>query len=357
MTRPVVALAVVGAAAVALCCVGVPVLAVVSSMAGGSDPAPVSVACQSGGSAAPAPAAAKVDGFSADQVANATTIVRVGQQMAVPPRGWVIAVATAMQEDSLRNSKVANDHDSLGLFQQRPSQGWGTPEQVTDPVYASRKFYERLLQVPGWQSLPLTEAAQRVQRSAFPDAYAKHEAKASALVDQITGGVANAGSNSDGCAKAGEVTASGWTAPVAGAKVGSGFRTADRPTHQGVDLMVPKRTPVRSVADGTVIRSICDANINCDRDGSPSTPGCGWYVDIRHAEGIITRYCHMIQKPAVNVGDHVSAGQQIGLSGTSGHSSGPHLHFEVHHNGDEHAATGAIEPIGFMRSKGVKLGD
>src|SRR5262249_36142946 len=153
------------------------------------------------------------------QAGNAATIVRVGQQMGVPARGWVIAVATAMQESNLRNLGdlgARNDHDSLGVFQQRPSQGWGTPDQVMDMGYAARTFYERLLQVPDWQQLPLTVAAQKVQRSGYPGAYAKHEAKAAVLVDQLTGGAASSGTGSDGCARAGEVTASGWTSPVPG---------------------------------------------------------------------------------------------------------------------------------------------
>src|ERR687889_2097930 len=91
-----------------------------------------------------------------------------------------------MQESTLNNINYW-DRDSLGLFQQRPSQGWGTPAQVTDPVYATTIFIERLLEVPGWDSLPVTVAAQTVQRSAFPDAYAKWEGLAAALVAQLAG--------------------------------------------------------------------------------------------------------------------------------------------------------------------------
>jgi hypothetical protein len=128
-------------------------------------------------------------GLSDEQARNASVIIAVGQRMGVPVRGWVIAIATALQESDLINSTVATDHDSLGLFQQRPSQGWGTPEQVTDPIYAATKFYERLLRVPGWLTLPLTEASQTVQRSAYPDAYAKHEVRAATIVAAYTGGV------------------------------------------------------------------------------------------------------------------------------------------------------------------------
>ena len=115
--------------------------------------------------------------FDADQMTNAAVIVATGRQMQVPDRGLWVALATAMQESTLRNLDYG-DRDSLGLFQQRPSQGWGTPAQLQDPVYASTQFYDRLLQVPGWTEMPLWEAAQTVQRSAFPLAYARWEQEA-----------------------------------------------------------------------------------------------------------------------------------------------------------------------------------
>src|SRR5690349_13378619 len=119
------------------------------------------------GCVAPAGGGGTVDSWHADQSANAVTVVRVGAQLQVPRRGWVIAVATAIQESGLHNLGNLgdrNDHDSLGLFQQRPSQGWGTPAQLTDPVYAATAFYRALLRVPAWSTLPLTQAAQAVQR-------------------------------------------------------------------------------------------------------------------------------------------------------------------------------------------------
>ncbi|MDD7965638.1 C40 family peptidase [Actinomycetospora sp. DW7H6] len=120
---------------------------------------------------------------------TAATIIGVAKGMAVPPRGWVVALATAMQESQMGTvgMDVAVDHDSLGVFQQRPSQGWGTPEQVRDPVYATKTFLDRLLQVPGWETMPVTEAAQIVQRSAFPNAYAKWETLANSLVADLAG--------------------------------------------------------------------------------------------------------------------------------------------------------------------------
>ncbi|WP_443064277.1 hypothetical protein [Streptomyces sp. NBC_00525] len=121
-----------------------------------------------------------------EQAANAATISAVGTRRGMPERAVTIALATALQESALRNIGHG-DRDSLGLFQQRPSQGWGTAKQIMDPVYASGKFYEHLAEVPGYSRLPLTVAAQRVQRSGFPQAYAKHEPDAALLAAALTG--------------------------------------------------------------------------------------------------------------------------------------------------------------------------
>ncbi|HLS45899.1 MAG TPA: hypothetical protein VK045_10735 [Ornithinicoccus sp.] len=128
-----------------------------------------------------------------EQAANAATISMISVERGLPPKAATIAITTAIQESKLRNLTYG-DADSLGLFQQRPSQGWGTPEQVNDPVYAANAFYDALVAVPGWEDWVVTEIAQEVQRSAFPDAYADHEAEArvmaSALVGQTHAGVA-----------------------------------------------------------------------------------------------------------------------------------------------------------------------
>jgi len=119
------------------------------------------------------------------QVIHARTIVQVGRELGLPPRAAVIAVATALQESHLNNYGhlgKRNDHDSLGLFQQRPSAGWGTPQQVRNPRHAVTRFYRKLMRVKNWQHRPLTQVAQAVQVSAFPFAYAKWEAMAAHLV-------------------------------------------------------------------------------------------------------------------------------------------------------------------------------
>nr|WP_245979641.1 heavy metal transporter [Streptomyces diacarni] len=120
------------------------------------------------------------------QAANAATIAAVASRRGLPARAVTIALATAMQESQLRNI-THGDRDSVGLFQQRPSQGWGTVPQISDPVYAVGKFYDHLVDIPGYARLPLTVAAQRVQRSGYPQAYAKHETNAALLTAALTG--------------------------------------------------------------------------------------------------------------------------------------------------------------------------
>ncbi len=124
--------------------------------------------------------------WDATQMSNAATIVAVGVQRRVPAYGEVVAVATAMQESRLLDLP-GGTADSLGLFQQRPSQGWGTPAQIMDPVFASGQFYTHLVAVPGWQHLPLTQAAQAVQRSAHPGAYAQWQTQATDVAAQVSG--------------------------------------------------------------------------------------------------------------------------------------------------------------------------
>jgi cell wall-associated NlpC family hydrolase len=159
-----------------------------------------------------APTPDLVSGYDSEQLTNAAIIVSVGAGRGIPPRGLTIAVATAIQESSLRNLAANNDHDSLGLFQQRPSQGWGTPQQIMDPVYASNKFYDKLLTIPGWEQLPLTEAAQAVQVSATPDAFAKWEPDATALV-ALTIGTYGGCNGGDGRSGAGEPLPTDFTLP------------------------------------------------------------------------------------------------------------------------------------------------
>ncbi|WP_377269551.1 hypothetical protein [Peterkaempfera sp. SMS 1(5)a] len=144
------------------------------------------------------------------QASNAAVIAAVAHSRALPERAVTIALATALQESHLENLD-GGDRDSVGLFQQRPSQGWGTAQQIADPVYTTNKFFDGLVKVPGYSRLPLTEAAQAVQKSGFPQAYAKHETDATVLTAVLSGREAE----SIGC------TVSG-AAPVAAASPRTG---------------------------------------------------------------------------------------------------------------------------------------
>ncbi|SCL66713.1 hypothetical protein GA0070606_4390 [Micromonospora citrea] len=125
--------------------------------------------------------------LSDEQVGNVKAIVAATKKAGMDERAAVVAIATALQESKLENLGhlgERNDHDSQGLFQQRPSSGWGTVEQITDPEYSTMAFLKGLKQVDGWQDMPLTKAAQTVQVSAYPDHYAQWEQQAADLVTE-----------------------------------------------------------------------------------------------------------------------------------------------------------------------------
>jgi murein DD-endopeptidase MepM/ murein hydrolase activator NlpD len=346
------------AIAVVVGCVAFPLFAI-AGLRGGSDPACYDPA----GVPDPASQPVVTGLWDTEQITNTATLVEVGHTKGVPPWGWVIAVATAIQESRLRNLPHlgdANDHDSIGLFQQRPSQGWGTPEQLSDPTYQAGQFYDALLAVDGWQAMPLTEAAQAVQRSAYPQAYAQHTADAIQLVSQV--GV-SLGLSTVAVMPCVTVSAQGWTQPVHGPVV-SGFGPRDGRLHAGTDIAAPRHTIIVAAASGTVTVVRCNAvdqdtgaDWGCHRDGDPNrTAGCGWYVEISHPGEVVTRYCHLQTEPWVRVGDLAIVGQPIGTVGSTGRSSGPHLHYEVHLDGDR-SNDGAIDAEAWMVMQGAPLGN
>lgn len=126
--------------------------------------------------------------ISNDRMANAATIAAVARAKSLPEQATIIALATAEQESKIKNLS-RGDRDSVGLFQQRPSQGWGTPDQIADPVYASGKFFYALLNVRNWQTVGVGKAAQSVQRSADAsgDSYAQWEQMATTLATSVDG--------------------------------------------------------------------------------------------------------------------------------------------------------------------------
>lgn len=124
--------------------------------------------------------------LSTDQAANATTIAAEAVRLGLPPQAATVAFAAALQESGLQDLPYG-DRDSVGLFQQRPSQGWGPRASLLNPAFAATAFYARLVKLPDWQSLPVGQAAQLVQRSATPDAYAGWVSQAETLATTLTG--------------------------------------------------------------------------------------------------------------------------------------------------------------------------
>jgi hypothetical protein len=124
--------------------------------------------------------------LSPDQAENASLIAAIGVRRGLPARAVSIALATAYQESKIRNL-THGDRDSIGIFQQRPSQGWGTVSQISDEHYAINAFYDALEKIDGYQTMRITEAAQKVQRSGFPEAYEDHAPDARALASALTG--------------------------------------------------------------------------------------------------------------------------------------------------------------------------
>jgi murein DD-endopeptidase MepM/ murein hydrolase activator NlpD len=351
------------------------------------------------------PTGGAVRGFGpgdGDQIASARAIVAAGATARVGRRGMIVGIAAALQESGLRNLDYG-DRDSLGLFQQRPSQGWGTAKQVRDPTFAALAFYGGrtsphfnpktgkaspggLLEVAGWTALPITRAAQSVQRSTFPDAYAKHETRATMIVDALAGdapatastgataSVSSAGSgpvvptvmtaadfrsagveidsfcstnfelastSESGEVVPGRVIPEGeWTAPLH-ARITSTFGSRFHPVfHErrlraGTDFHAAVGTPIACPSLG-VVESVSWSS------------GGGLSVTIAHAGVVEARHLHL-SKVLVKPGDQVQGGQVIALSGSSGLGTGAHYHFEVHVDGVP------VDPEPFMHEHGVDL--
>lgn len=149
--------------------------------------------------------------LNAQQSANAAIILAVGQQMGAGVTGAIDAVTAAFAESRLTNIPYG-DKDSVGLFQERPSQGWGTPAQILDPLYASDQFFAHLLALPEWQSLSPAVAAQAVERSGFPDRYQPWVQPATQLVAGLSG--SGACTNGDGVSPVAVVLPAGYSLPA-----------------------------------------------------------------------------------------------------------------------------------------------
>jgi murein DD-endopeptidase MepM/ murein hydrolase activator NlpD len=321
---------------------------------------------------------ASVAGIELDpvQMSHAQTIVSVAAAQGLDPYAATVALATAYQESRLRmlandgssleltaeqaavtatsltypHDGLSSDHDSVNTFQQRWIAGWGTVAQLMDPVYAAEAFYRRLVEVPNWRAIPLTQAGQAVQISAAGGAYAAWEPLARELTAILWPAAQAIAADASGAA-AGvcpglPVPAGAWIRPTAGTVTsGYGFRWGT--LHAGVDIAGPRDTPVYAAADGTVVRAEC-TSAYCDRDGNLSLTGYGNLVELDHGGGVTTRYAHLSAYTAT-AGRRVSAGTLLGFQGSTGNSTGVHLHLEVRHDG------APVDPVPWLASRGVDL--
>ncbi|GAA2121880.1 M23 family metallopeptidase [Kocuria atrinae] len=293
------------------------------------------------------------------QLTHAATIIETGNSIdGITRDGLVIALMTALTESTLRmlsntsaypesadypNDGDGSDHDSLGLFQMRPQSGWGTVAELMDPAYQVEAFFggttgpnhpspRGLLDIPGWEEMDKGEAAQAVEVSAYPDRYRNYEPVAEIILSNLTTTTAGAGASAgDAVVPAAQPVAAGTSRVVFPMPEGTWVLTSEygprvHPItgedsfHTGTDFAAPDGTPLLAAADGTVT-------------GAEFSGGYGGLIVIEHQIGgatVATAYAHMWEHGIhVQAGDTVTAGQHIGDTGSSGNSTGPHLHFEV----------------------------
>jgi murein DD-endopeptidase MepM/ murein hydrolase activator NlpD len=275
--------------------------------------------------------------LTSEQRRNAQIIISVGRSLGASNRDLLIALMTALQESGLRN--LSHGHlDSVGLFQQRA--GWGSLSQRRNPAFAARMFFTGGVRGPGTpglldirnrNSMRLTAAAQRVQRSAFPNAYAKHESTARSALGAGAGSARSTG---------------GFIRPVRGGYITSGFgprrgSAGISRNHHGLDIGVPVGSGVYAAAAGRVVRVTTGGNY-------------GTRIEIAHEGKVYTLYAHL-SATSVRPGQQVMAGQLIGRSGGrrgargAGNSTGPHLHFEVRTGSNAYG--NARDPMGFLNGR------
>lgn len=294
--------------------------------------------------------AGPVSGYGHEQLVNAAIIAKVAADRGLPARAQLIGIMTSMGESSLVNIGYGDDINgvtnpdgtptcSLGLFQQQWCLGWGTRDQVMDPVYAATAFFDRLAGISGWETMEPTLAINRFQGNSNPYHYAKFEGAA----NEVLGALGGVKPGSGMCAGSGE-----WQSPIdvstPGLRLTDVFRMRDASItgyaylHSGVDLAgVGVGPPVVAAGSGTVERVV------------PTDVGAeGINVRIKHDDGTRTYYLHL-SKALVNEGDQVSAGTPIGAVGNTGRSTGAHLHFSTVVDGE------FTDPIAFMRARGVDL--
>ncbi|GAA3871304.1 hypothetical protein GCM10022381_13020 [Leifsonia kafniensis] len=292
-----------------------------------------------------------------DQLTHAVSIIFAGGTTeGVGRPGVIIALMAALTESDLRmlanpsaypesanypNDGNGSDHDSLGLFQMRPTAGWGTIAELMDPGYQTHAFFggqtgpnypspRGLLDIPGWQQMDPGAVAQAVEVSAYPDRYQNYQPVAEAIVAALTLPTSTDGGSSAPPADAPETSRVVFPLPSGTWVRSDGFGgrvhpvTGEWKLHTGTDLAAADGTPILAIADGVVTHA-----------GYLGT--YGGLIVIEHTVGgqrVASAYAHMSEHGiVVSEGDHVFAGQHIGDVGSSGNSTGPHLHFEIRPGG------------------------
>ena len=308
------------------------------------------------------------------QLTHAATIIETGARTpGVGRDGIIIALMAALTESTLRqlantgaypesgdfpNDGNGSDHDSLGLFQMRPATGWGTVAELMDTSYQARAFYggpdgpnhpspRGLLDILGWQQMDKGEAAQAVEVSAYPDRYRNYEPTARTILQALTAG-GGTGSGVPGDADIPETTALVFPLPNGTYTHTSDFGwrtdpfTGERSFHAGTDWAAADGTPIFALADGVVTYA-------------RMVGGTSGQITIEHTidgERIASVYIHMWAHGIhVQAGDRVIAGQHIGDVGSSGRSTGPHLHFQLHPGG---AGASPVDAIPWLAEHGVE---
>lgn len=293
--------------------------------------------------------AGPIAGYEHEQLVNAAIIAKVAADKGLPAKAQLIGIMTSMGESSLVNVTYGDDligvtnpdgtlTCSLGLFQQQWCLGWGTKEQVMDPVYAAGAFFDRLVGVESWESLAPTIAINRVQGNADPQHYAEFETVANEILTAVAGAQAGAGG---ACGATGE-----WSPVIDMATPGLalsdffGLRDSSisgyEYLHAGLDFSAAEGTPILAASAGTVTEAVTSDN-----------GGWGLSVSVQHADGEVTNYLHMSQVLVVK-GAQVTAGQPIGALGNTGSSTGPHLDVRMTVGGEY------VDPIPFMKARGVE---
>ena len=310
------------------------------------------------------------------QLTRAATIITVGSGIdGVGRQGVLIGLMAALTESTLRmlanathpasldmpNDGVGSDHDSLGLFQMRPTSGWGTVAELMDPTYQVRAFYggaegpnypspAGLLDIAGWQTADPGSAAQAVERSAFPDRYQNFQPVAEAIIAALTKPTLPGNHNAAPLDNVPETTSVIFPLPTGTWIRTSGFgwrddtMTGRRALHAGTDYAAADGTPILAVADGVVTWA--------------GPYGLyGQLIVIEHTvdgDRVASAYAHMWESGVrVSVGERVTAGQHIGDVGASGKSQGAHLHFEIRPGGSFEPSVDAEEWLAEHGAAGV----